>query len=345
MVRSAAALAAVLILSGFALAQQVATHTVVEGDTLWGLAQRYYQNPFDWRRIWEANRDKVADPNLIVPGLVLTIPDRDAPAAVSQVEVQAPGDPEPAPQGPIGSQRTVFYQDTSVMRAGVVRAEQVRWVPVPRDLVIAAPWLVALGQEPASLGTLDGFAGGANPSRTARSYDRVHLTFPGEAPAAGTQLITFRVTRTLDRVGQVATPTGVVAVTESQGGEAVAVVTREFDRVTLGDLLGPLPAFAVQAGQEPQPVSGGGEAMVLGFSLGAELQDLGSVAFLDQGAEHGVALGDEYEYVNRLAGRDVVEGRLQVVGVSSQTSAARIVGLTGDVFRPGMVVRLARRLR
>ncbi len=87
MVRSASALLAVLILSGFVAIQQVATHTVVPGDTLWDLAQHYYKDPFQWRRIWEANRDKIADPNLIYPHQVFAIPGREA--EVSEVAVEA----------------------------------------------------------------------------------------------------------------------------------------------------------------------------------------------------------------------------------------------------------------
>lgn len=343
MVRSATALLAALILAGFASVQQVATHTVVAGDTLWGLAQRYYQNPFDWRRIWEANRAQVEDPNLILPGQVLTIPGRDAP--------MAPGPDAPAireegaAQPPPGTPRTVFFADTSMSRAGVIRSEQGSFLPMTRDVVYAAPWLVPLEQEPANVGTLDGFAGGASLSRTARAWDRVHLVFTGEAPPVGTSLLTFRIARTIAQVGQVATPTGVVTLSEVEGNEAVAIVAKEFDRVTLGDLLAPLPDFGLTEDRHAQPVAGGAEAMVMGSAVYTELPKLSGLVFLDQGSDHGVGIGDEFEYVNRLAGSDVVEGRLQVVGVSPQTSVARIIAMKDAVFRQGLVVRLARKMR
>ena len=341
MVRSAAAVLAVLILSGFVAVQQVATHTVVAGDTLWDLAQRYYQNPFEWRRIWEANQAQVADPNLIEPGWVLTIPDREA--EVSEVSVERPA--TGASGGSIRDRRTVFYQDTLTMRAGVIRSDQASYLAVPRDLVLSAPWMVPLGAEPPSLGTLSGFAGGSNLSDTPRGWDRVRLTFEGEAPGVGTQLLTFRVTRTIDNVGQVATPTGMVTLSEVEGREAVAIVTREFDLVTLGDQLAPAPSYGLQPGQRAEEVARGTEAMVMGFAGRAELQDVGAVAFLDQGSDDGVGIGDEFEYVNLLAGRDVVGGRLQVVGVTPAMAAARILAMNDAVFRQGVVVRLARKMR
>ena len=48
-------------------------------DCFWRIAgyDFIYDNPWEWRRIYEANRDKIPDPNnpdLIEPGTVLTIP-------------------------------------------------------------------------------------------------------------------------------------------------------------------------------------------------------------------------------------------------------------------------------
>ena len=55
------------------------THTVTAGDTLSHLAQRYYGNASRWPAIFEANRDKLSDPDRIYPGQVLRIPsDADA---------------------------------------------------------------------------------------------------------------------------------------------------------------------------------------------------------------------------------------------------------------------------
>ncbi len=342
MVRSAAALVAVLILSGFAALQQVATHTVVKGDTLWDLAQHYYQTPWEWRRIWEANREQVADPNFILPGWVLTIPGREA--QVSEVSVEAPAVPAVRIRSP-REERTVFYEDTAGARRSFVSSSEASYVAVPRDIVYAAPWLVPVGEEPTAVGTLDAFAEGVQRSETPRGWDRVHLVFEGEAPPAGTQFLTFRMTKTIETVGRVATPTGTVTLSEVSGREAVGIVGKEYARIGLGDLLAPMPDYAARAGQFAEEVAGGTEAMVMGFAGTAVIQDIGAVAFLDLGSDHGVGIGDEFEYVNELLGRDVVEGRLQVVGVKPATASARVIGLSDAVFQPGLVVRLARKMR
>lgn len=53
------------------------THTVVPGDTLSGIARKYYGKAARWPEIFEANKGQIKNPNLIYPGQVLTIPDND----------------------------------------------------------------------------------------------------------------------------------------------------------------------------------------------------------------------------------------------------------------------------
>lgn len=50
------------------------THTVVKGDTLWGIAKKYYGSGNQYIKIYQVNSDKISNPNLIYPGQVLTIP-------------------------------------------------------------------------------------------------------------------------------------------------------------------------------------------------------------------------------------------------------------------------------
>lgn len=52
------------------------THTVVQGDTLWHIAEQTYGNPRLWRRIHEANPGKARDGgNLIFPGQNFDLPE------------------------------------------------------------------------------------------------------------------------------------------------------------------------------------------------------------------------------------------------------------------------------
>jgi nucleoid-associated protein YgaU len=50
------------------------TYTVVAGDSLSKIAKREYGDASKWHRIFEANRDKIQNPDLIQPGQVLNLP-------------------------------------------------------------------------------------------------------------------------------------------------------------------------------------------------------------------------------------------------------------------------------
>ena len=51
------------------------TYTVVKGDCLWKIAQKFYGNGSQYTKIYEANKGTIGgNPNLIYPGQVLTIP-------------------------------------------------------------------------------------------------------------------------------------------------------------------------------------------------------------------------------------------------------------------------------
>lgn len=49
-------------------------YVVKRGDTLWGIAKRYYGNGRLYTKIFNANRDKIKNPNLIYPGQKFIIP-------------------------------------------------------------------------------------------------------------------------------------------------------------------------------------------------------------------------------------------------------------------------------
>ena len=50
------------------------TYTVKSGDCLWTIAKKYYGNGAQYTKIYNANKDKISNPNLIYVGQVLTIP-------------------------------------------------------------------------------------------------------------------------------------------------------------------------------------------------------------------------------------------------------------------------------
>ncbi len=54
--------------------QPLATYTVEKGDTLEKISRKFYGTTRRWRRIYEANREVLRNPNRVYPGQKLTIP-------------------------------------------------------------------------------------------------------------------------------------------------------------------------------------------------------------------------------------------------------------------------------
>ena len=50
------------------------TYTVKKGDCLWNIAKKFYGNGSAYTKIYDANTNKIANPNLIYPGQIFVIP-------------------------------------------------------------------------------------------------------------------------------------------------------------------------------------------------------------------------------------------------------------------------------
>lgn len=85
-------------------AAQISTYTVVEGDTLAGIAERHLGHPDRWTELWELNANQpmndgqtFTDPNLIMPGWNLTLEAVEAQVNDEPTVVEQPVPTLPAP--------------------------------------------------------------------------------------------------------------------------------------------------------------------------------------------------------------------------------------------------------
>jgi nucleoid-associated protein YgaU len=63
-------------------------HTVVRGDTLWGISGKFLQHPWCWPQVWGLNRQQIHDPHWIYPGQVVVF-DRTTGRLSPQVRSEA----------------------------------------------------------------------------------------------------------------------------------------------------------------------------------------------------------------------------------------------------------------
>ena len=54
--------------------RKVTYYQVKKGESLWLIAKKVYNDPSAWKKIFEANKDKLTSPDLLYPGLRLIIP-------------------------------------------------------------------------------------------------------------------------------------------------------------------------------------------------------------------------------------------------------------------------------
>lgn len=85
---STLALALLLVLCSL-LPALAATHTVIKGDNLTKIARQYNTQ---WQRIYQLNRDKIKNPNLILPGQVLILPEGIGEESVTVEEEAVPSE-------------------------------------------------------------------------------------------------------------------------------------------------------------------------------------------------------------------------------------------------------------
>lgn len=114
-------LAGSLALPVFAAEEQI--YTIKKGDSLWGISQRFIQDPYYWPNLW-ANNPDITNPHLIYPGQKVRIyngrieflpeyPEPAAPAAVVTEPAPAPvAEVVPEPLAP-------EEQQVQVLRASV----------------------------------------------------------------------------------------------------------------------------------------------------------------------------------------------------------------------------------
>ena len=83
------------------------SYTVQPGDTLYGISQRYWGNGKYWPALYQANRSKISDPNLIYAGQVVTVPSGRHQAT------SAPAPSTPAPSTPASASSNSASSSTS----------------------------------------------------------------------------------------------------------------------------------------------------------------------------------------------------------------------------------------
>ena len=349
---------------------QPRTHTVVRGDNLWDLSQKYLGNPFLWPEIYRLNRDVVEDPHWIYPGEVLRLPGEEVPT-VSQLPpgVQVPPPPPlapttPTPVNPTALEPTVFgrvqtggVQPGTFFEPGVVNA-----VPSPTvraGEVIAAPYVDREGGPRGfgrilKSGDLAGIAQATDRFRF-QAYDRIFIAPPvGQVAPEGERYLAYKLGPVLEDQGQVIIPTGIIEITRAarSGTAAAAKVVRAFNEVTATDRLIPIDTAGVSTTVRPTRVVNGPSTVVKWVYGEPVLPSVQNFVVLGVSSRQGVRMGDEFVIYlpppkperGQLKDPDILISKAQIVRATPYGATAVIVGQEQPAIKEGMSARVSARM-
>jgi hypothetical protein len=271
---------------------QESTHTVKVDDTLWDIAQMYYQNPFLWPYIWRANLSKIQDPHWIYPDQVFVIPpspeaiasapDTTTPTYVPPVTPYVAPPPKKTAEvvSVVKAEERIFTEEL-LHRSGFIVTEELPY------------WARVLQTEPAGEKSITTFS---------KIYiDRVQDIKAGDVltiyrPGKG-----YEDPKTGRYLGKMITVLGKAEVTELAEGGARCKVINSYDIIHNGDFVMPFEPLVAPEKVQLVPATKELEGYIVDI-IGQEASTTPNHVFavLNHGEEDGVVVGDVFDvYQNR----------------------------------------------
>ncbi len=340
-----------------------ATHTIVEGETLWALAQRYLGDPFLWPEIYRLNTDVVEDPHWIYPGEVLRLGAATPAADTTQgvvvdqgyAQAEVPDSLQPATEAlPAG--RTIFFPVVGAApRRDAVEVREARaYRAVRQGEYFSSGFLTEQAALPsgvlvASYETT--VLGNITTRQTANLFEDVLVAAPaGDTLAAGEMLLAFRRGDEVANYGEVIRPTGMLRVVGRVNEHFRATVVAQYLTIAMGQEFIRVAPFSYNTSRRPEGVTDGVQGEVVALRDPRVLLNKQDVVFLNRGADDGVHLGDVFQlyqvHTDEDRGGSVEQDQAlaMIVNVRSRSATAVIVELYRGDIRVGSQARQVRRM-
>lgn len=329
------------------------THTIRSGDTLWTLAQQYFNNPYLWPQLWESNT-WIEDAHWIYPGDVLLVEGEGTTAAA-----EAAGEGETALSTVTPRDDSIFA--TTQEGSGIPTARMVtenRPIALGTESDIYCYGYIGDPNEPmpnyiashenvdvkylpgtdhaarATIGDLVYVSGGASTGLAAgESYLIVEPTQMVKHPADG---------RTLGReyryIGQ-------LRILCTEDGRSRAIITETCREIPLGSRLKPIPQLPIPIARVADPAAwcDAPTGKTTGYIVSSREWHLGLVegnlVQIDLGSDNAIQPGDFLTVTRRSDRRDqppMLLGQIGVLTTEARTATAIVLHarremLIGDI--------------
>lgn len=283
--------------------QQGTVHTVVKGDTLWDLTEKYLGSPWYWPKVWSYN-PQIDNPHMIYPGNTIRFDMADSGAAAeempAQLKVTQPEEEEAGLTTAAADEEIREYMDDELVTVSEGKSIGMATVAQGGNTIRQDSFLSA--EEFKAAGKIDS---AFSEKRMLSIYDKVYLTFEDMgAVHLGDVYTIFRPGDEIhhpvsgDTVGYQINTIGTVRVTALHSDRITAIVASANDEVLRGDLVSNLAEFDRKMDRVPSD----NDEDVRGIVMAAQnplLPLLGEhhMVFIDKGSNDGVKVGNAFEVV------------------------------------------------
>ncbi|HWM86075.1 MAG TPA: LysM domain-containing protein [Kofleriaceae bacterium] len=272
-----------------------AVHVVRSGDTLWDLSWSYFNNPWEWPRVWSYNPE-ITNPHWIYPG--------------DQVRLRGAGQGAPPDRG------------KPTARAPAPRAEPAVGAFDMRQMAFLASDELALGIR---------IDGSPEEKLMLAAGDEAYLTYPeGKPPRVGQRYAIYLERERIEHpdsgeeLGAFVRIVGELEViSAARGKRSRAVLFDTVEPIERGMAVG--PAKRQFRNVDTTPAEADLEGIIVAELRSEELIGARQVVFIDRGANHRVRVGNRLHVIRR---GDAYEphGPYRSVGMNDTRYPARSIG-------------------
>ncbi len=332
------------------------THEIRAGDTLWALAQQYYNNPYLWPQLWEANT-WITDAHWIYPGDVLLIEGEGAPTVADTGAESAGAMTAVTPRAAVTGEPTSVFATTQETGRPVARmVAEGRPLALGTESDIYCYGYIGDPNEPlpnyiashenvdvkyvpraipemsadATVGDLIYVSGGVASGLIAgESYLVVQPSEIVVHPHSGRSL-----GRQYDYIGQ-------VRILCTEDGQSRAIVTQACREIPIGARLKPIPQLPIPIARVPELAqwcdAPSGKAS--GYIVDSREWELGLVegnlVQIDLGRDEGLQPGDFLTVTRPSERRDqpaMILGQIGVLTTEARTATAIVLAARREMF-------------
>lgn len=306
-------------------AEDSTVYVIKQGDTLWGLSERFLKDPKYWPNMWSKN-SQITNPHLIYPGQKVRFADGKLEIIEDSASKKATA-ATPVEQAP-----EVAPEKTFVARGNEGRLLEGALVPVGR-IIAGQNGRIVLAEDDNAFTDIGTEQGGQEGQKYSIVRKGAVITHPDTSVVLGTKIY----------------PLGHLQLTRVEKKTSRAIILRSFKEVEPGDVLLPYKEIKRREITLKAPAKEYQGRIVETYS-GTKVISAGDVVYIDLGKSNGVEAGNLFYLVRdvtieKLMVDKVVEklprevvGALVVVDAGEKTSTALVVKSIDGIFMGDWVV-------